>query len=186
MRSRSFAARSPGIGLRCRLGSEFIRYRGAGGDGGVECVWRLPNGEEWGLQAKYIFEIEKALTDAGKSLATALEVHPRLTKYTVCLPFDLTGPTGRKGKSQRQSFEDARKGWVAHAHAKGVMLDVILETPSTLLDSLHIFDPQGGKLRYWFDATILGDDWFDAQLRSSLVRRAEVHAGIERGDPACP
>src|SRR4051794_24835627 len=52
-------------------GSEFIRFRGAGGDGGVECVWRLPNGDEWGLQAKYIFDLGKALADAGKSLTTA-------------------------------------------------------------------------------------------------------------------
>src|SRR4051812_50032686 len=79
-------------------GSEFIRFRGAGGDGGVECVWRLPSGDEWGLQAKYIFDLNKALADAGKSLTTAIAVHSRLTRYTVCFPFDLTGPTGRKGK----------------------------------------------------------------------------------------
>ena len=81
-------------------GSEFVRFRGAGGDGGVECIWRLPNGDEWGWQAKFMFNLSKAKAALDKSITTALELHPKLVKYTICLPFDLTGPTARKGKSQ--------------------------------------------------------------------------------------
>jgi len=33
--------------------SEFHRYRGAGGDGGVEAIWLLPNGKKWGVQSKF-------------------------------------------------------------------------------------------------------------------------------------
>ncbi len=36
---------------------QYIRFRGAGGDGGVECLWQLPNGDEWGWQVKYIFDL---------------------------------------------------------------------------------------------------------------------------------
>ena len=54
-------------------GSRFFRYRGSGGDGGVECVWRLPSGEEWGWQAKYLFSLIKSQLD--KSVKTALSIH---------------------------------------------------------------------------------------------------------------
>jgi hypothetical protein len=31
----------------------FVRLDGAGGDGGVECFWTLPDGSEHGWQAKF-------------------------------------------------------------------------------------------------------------------------------------
>ena len=83
-------------------GSEPIRYRGAGGDGGVEFIWKLPNGDEWGLQAKYLFSLDKKQLD--KSVKTALEIHPNLTRYIFCLPYDLTGKTGR-GEGEREKYE---------------------------------------------------------------------------------
>lgn len=52
-------------------GSEFVRLRGADGDGGVECIWRLPNGEEWGWQAKYMFDLSKAKAALDESVAEA-------------------------------------------------------------------------------------------------------------------
>lgn len=154
------AHRYPGI----PEGSEFIRYRGAGGDGGVECLWRLPNGDEWGWQAKYIFDLQRAKSALDESVATAVQLHPKLTQYVVCLPFDLTGPTARRGKSQRERFDDYRAEWEAYARAAGLSMSIPLLTPSTLLDNLLSFDPEGGRLRYWFDATILGDDWFKRHL----------------------
>src|ERR1041384_1090545 len=145
-------------------GSEFIRYRGAGGDGGVECIWRLPNGEEWGWQAKYIFDLTKAKAALDESVATAISLHPKLTRYTICLPFDLTGPTARKGKSQRERFESYRADWESEARAAGVNLNIVLATPSDLLNNLLTFDSEGGRLRYWFDTTILSDRWFSEHL----------------------
>ncbi len=151
-------------------GSEFIRLRGAGGDGGVECFWRLSNGEEWGLQAKYMFDLAKAKAALDESVATAIKLHPRLTRYTICLPFDLTGPTGRKAKngqqkkSQLDRFEEYRMGWESAAQAVGLSMKVFLATPAILLDELLSFDPDGGRLRYWFDETFLTDIWFKHHL----------------------
>lgn len=155
------------------VGSEFIRYRGAGGDGGVECVWRLPGGEEWGLQAKYIFDLTKALAKVDESLLTALTIHPALSRYTVCLPFDLSGPTGRKTRagvpvvSQREQFDGWRKAREQEARDKGTELQISLETPSSLLDGLLGFDPEGGRLRFWFDASAFGDRWFEKHLQEA-------------------
>jgi len=147
--------------------SEFIRYRGAGGDGGVECIWRLPNGDEWGWQAKYMFNLSRAKAALDDSITTAIDIHPRLTKYTICLPFILTGPTGRKGTSQQERFEDYKTAWIRQAKSKGLDLNIILETPSSLIDSLQQFDSDGGRRYYWFEQTVLGDRWFAYRLEDA-------------------
>lgn len=98
--------------LCCQLASKtlptdqkFERFRGAGGDGGVECVVRLPDGSMTGWQAKYVFDIDDLIQQAGESLKTALSVHKELTKYIICFPFDLTGKTNRKGKSESEKLQ---------------------------------------------------------------------------------
>ena len=80
-------------------GAIFTRLEGAGGDGGVECFAVLPDGGRVGWQAKYVFKIDSLLAQATISLTTALEVHETLTQFILCFPFDLTGPTRRRGKS---------------------------------------------------------------------------------------
>jgi len=154
--------------------SEFVRFRGAGGDGGVECIWRLPNGDEWGWQAKFMFNLSKAKAALDKSIMTALELHPKLVKYMICLPFDITGPTARKGKSQLEYFDSYREEWQADAASKGIKLQIVLSTPTTLLDDLLKFDPHHGRLRFWFDTAVLSDEWFSNHLvdvRSSAYPR---------------
>ena len=152
-------------------GSSYTRFRGAGGDGGVECVWRLPNDEEWGWQAKYIFKLNKSQVD--KSFKTALDLHPKLTRYVVCLPFDLTGPKrgagGRTVRSEFDRFEEYKKEWEELARGKGMRVRVELWSRSRLHDFLLEIDPTNGRTRYWFDETILGDSWF----RNTVERAVE-------------
>ena len=151
-------------------GSAATRLRGAGGDGGVEFVWTLPNGDEWGLQAKYLFNLDKAQLD--KSVETALTLHPRLTRYTICLPFDLTGPTARKGTSQVGHWQEYNRSWEQTAKTHGMTVDFQLWTKSDLLDALLQFDPNGGRLQYWFDENYFGELWFKDRLGVS-IRAAE-------------
>jgi hypothetical protein len=145
-------------------GSEFVRIRGAGGDGGVECLWRKPDGTKSGWQAKYVFDFDRALVALSASLETALQVHPSLDHYVVCLPYDLTGQTNRAGKSQLEKFNEWKDAGIANALAAGRNLNVDLKTPSSFLDRLTQIDPSNGKLRFWFDATILGPNWFADHL----------------------
>ena len=89
--------------LCCQLASRaittpIVRLHGAGGDGGVECFSDHADGRV-GWQAKYIFDISSLLTQADNSLKRALHTHPTLTRFVLCFPFDLTGPTGRRGHS---------------------------------------------------------------------------------------
>ena len=71
--------------------STYIRLHGAGGDGGIECFVDLQDGSRVGWQAKYVFDIGSLITQASASLTTALNIHPTLSRYVVCFPFDLTG-----------------------------------------------------------------------------------------------
>lgn len=143
-------------------GSRFIRLRGAGGDGGVECFWQLPSGEEWGWQAKYFFELDKRQLD--NSVTTALAIHPNLSKYFICLPFDLAGPTGRPGKSQREKYEDYRDQWEMLARNRGMSVEFVLWDKSELVTTLLAIDAYFGRTRYWFDQQFFSDQWFGDRL----------------------
>lgn len=138
------------------------RYEGSGGDGGVEFVWILPNGDEWGWQAKYLFELKKAQLD--KSVKTALKLHPNLKKYFICMPFNLTGPRRGRGKSQTEKFDEYKKEWQKLAKAKVMEVDFIFIGKSRILDFLST-DP--GRLRYWSEKEVLGEEWFKKQVETA-------------------
>src|SRR5215831_9950850 len=66
--------------------SRYRRVRGVGGDGGVEAFWTFPNGEVWGLQAKFFDTLgAKQKAQLAKSLGQAAANYPSLTHYTICL-----------------------------------------------------------------------------------------------------
>ena len=77
--------------------AEYRRILGAGGDGGVEAVWVLTNGDEVGYQAKFYTAskgVDWAAIDG--SIKTALATHPKLTKMFVAIACVLTGQTARR------------------------------------------------------------------------------------------
>src|SRR2546421_11471811 len=65
-------------------GSKFVR-KGTP-DAGIECFWKLPNGDEHAWQAKFFTSPFGASQWAqiDLSVKTALKRHPRLTRYFVC------------------------------------------------------------------------------------------------------
>ncbi|WKZ14395.1 MAG: ATP-binding protein [Candidatus Jettenia caeni] len=142
--------------------SIFHRYEGAGGDGGVECIWILPNGDEWGWQAKYLFELKKDQLD--KSVKTTLECHPKLKKYFICMPFNLTGPKKGRGKSQTEKFDEYKKEWKILAKSKGMDIDFIFVGKSMILGFLST-DP--GCFRFWSERELFGDGWFKNQVETA-------------------
>ena len=79
----------------------FVRKEGAGGDAGVECYWVLADQSEECWQAKYFIGgmNPSRWSQLDDSFATALNRHPKLTKYVICLPIDKTDSrrSGRAG-----------------------------------------------------------------------------------------
>ena len=162
--------------LCCQLAAKlpahanYVPLHGAGGDGGVECFADLPDGGRIAWQAKYVFNIDRLLRQATKSITTALQVHRNLTRYVLCFPFDLTGPTKRRGRSGVEKFEDWRKEQTNRAQDRELEIDFWSATKlrALLLD----LDPSGGMRSYFFDTLAFSDEWFKDHLE-----RAKEKAG---------
>lgn len=144
--------------------STYIRLHGAGGDGGVECFVDLQDGNRVGWQAKYVFDIGSLITQASASLTTALNIHPNLSSYVICFPFDLTGPTGRKGLSGQEKFDNWRNEQVKKVESEGRRLTIEAWPAFKLRQMLLQFDTSGGILEFFFNQRILTDEWFSQAI----------------------
>lgn len=139
---------------------KFERFRGAGGDGGVECLAHNADGTTTGWQSKYVYDFDDLLKQLSKSLDTAISIHKTLTKYVVCFPFDLTGKTGRKGTNQSDKFA----AWASKKskEAKGQGREITIESwPANQLRALLLqHDAAGGMRHFFFSDLVLGSTWF--------------------------
>jgi hypothetical protein len=153
--------------------SKFDRFRGSGGDGGVECIERTRDGQVIGWQAKFVFDTGKLIKQANESLDAALKVHPDLTEFVLCYPFDPTGPKGRKTKDGKLASCDLHKldGWVedrcTEAQALRRKLAITLYSQSKLEALLLEHDARGGMREYFFNVTILSPEWFRNHLEKA-------------------
>ena len=68
--------------------STFVR-KGAP-DAGVECYWQLPDGRELGWQAKFFTSspTSQQWTQVDSSVKKALDKHPNLQTFTICMAVD--------------------------------------------------------------------------------------------------
>ena len=167
--------------LCCHLAQEghpdhrgYQRLRGAGGDGGVECRLNLANGRLLGIQTKYVFDIGRALTQAAQSFRTALQQHPDLTDYIICLPMDPTGKTSRKSRSGQEKIADWIAKRKADAHQKGRRIQIEFWTESNLRDRLLQLPRPDGAIRYYFDQTLLSEEWW-SNHRTQAIAFAGPH-----------
>jgi hypothetical protein len=138
--------------------SRFVRLDGSGGDGGVECYWELADGTEWGYQSKFLDRLDKAQITA--SVETALRIHPDLTRYVVCLPFDLSGRSGRRGSDQQTRWTDYVAEWQQFAADRGLNVSFEAWSKAELIERLVRLDSTGGRRRFWFHQEILSAEWF--------------------------
>ena len=152
--------------LCCHLAAEHYRggrlqrLRGAGGDGGVECRIEFADGRVVGIQAKYGKNFTHVLRQAATSFRTALKQHPDLTNYVVCIALDPTGNTARNGQSGQERIVrwiDERK---EEAKTEGRSIEIEFWTASTLRG--YLLDNSGAEatIRYYFDQTLLTDEWW--------------------------
>lgn len=140
----------------------FQRYRGDGGDGGVEAVYINEDLSEIGLQSKYWENNSfgtSELSQLSDSLTTALTNHPNLKQYYISIPFNLTGKVaeGHRGKSQTEKFEE----WKTK-NENSYSIKIILWNSTVLSDLLHKHDNSGGLYTYWFDINCLS---YESYLR---------------------
>jgi hypothetical protein len=147
-------------------GSKFTR-KGTP-DAGVEALWTLPNGDEYGWQAKFFL----SSPDGGQwqqidtSVRNALGKHPRLIKYTVCLPIDRSDARveGQKSFLERwNEHVEACKPW----RTSGTPVEFVYWGAHEIWERLSR-EENRGRYRFWFDHELLTSEWLKARLAEAI------------------
>ncbi|MFF4910542.1 hypothetical protein ACFY2T_37450 [Streptomyces sp. NPDC001260] len=129
---------------------------------------------EVGWQAKFWLtkdQVDAAKGQLDKSVTAALSQHPRLVRYVVALPLDPTGPTGGRGKSLYEKVlgeKGWREGWQQMATERGMQVDFQVEWATNLITRFRRIDTTGVRTRYWFDADVLADQWWQHRLEEAV------------------
>ena len=138
-------------------------------DAGVECYCVLPNGDEWGWQAKFVHDLsDSQWSQLDSSVKSALDKHPQLTRYYVCVPKDRA-----EGREERQTsamdkwnnrVDGKWKGWVTK---RGMDVEFIWWGSSELIEQLSQ-DKHVGRRMFWFDQRFFDQDWFHRRLDEAV------------------
>lgn len=149
--------------------AEFVR-KGTP-DAGVECYAILDDDSEWGWQAKYFTSSLEASQWAqlDKSVKTALERHPRLCRYYMCIPIDLPDARTDGQQSAWDKWNDHVVKWTTWASKRGMKIEFIYWGSHELLNILtapeHV-----GRVRFWFNTPAFDDSWFKARLGEATAQ----------------
>jgi hypothetical protein len=152
-------------------GAHFER-RGAP-DAGVECLWRMPTGIEWGWQAKFITESPRAKhwNELDHSVRTALQQNPQLQRYSICIPAILPDDRRVGRKSGRQNWNEHVKKWTKWFSDQRRTVEFVLWDESVLLEFLA--KPEHtGRRAFWFGGTAFTAEWFSQQGVKPAIRQA--------------
>jgi len=136
-------------------------------DAGVECYWRLRSGEEFGWQAKF-FTAGKPTSSQWqqitKSFKRALDKHPHLTKYTICIPQDRADPRKPKEEHFMDKWREQVEAWQQLATVRGREMEFEYWGTSEILAFLAQ-DRHRGRRFFWFNKEYLTTDWFAEKLK---------------------
>jgi len=155
-------------------GTLFYR-KGSGADAGVECFTASPNGTETGWQAKFFQSF--GVSQAGqltKSIEQALDKHPRLTKYIVCLPLNLKDSRANKETTELERWSAWRLKQIAGAKKGGRALEIELWDARAIVSRLTSNDAKAaGRLAFFLGELHLTRDWFKARFRLTTASLQE-------------
>ena len=168
----------------------FVRKEGAGGDAGVECYWVLADQTEVCWQAKYfIGEMTSSRwRQLDNSFNKALERHPKLTKYVICLPIDKTDirrtrKDGKKDISLEDEWQHNVSKWKKKAKSQGRCVVFEYWGKHEITSFLTIDNPlYSGKALYWLDAAVLTTSKFEKvvdRAKDALGDRYEAGLHVE-------
>lgn len=153
-------------------------------DAGVECYCILPNGDEWGWQAKYFTSplSQTQWQQLDKSVETALNKHPNLVRYYVCVPRDRSDPRVPGRRSEMDQWEAHVAKWEAWASKRGKEVEFIWWGSSELIDRLSRNEHVGCRL-FWFGQQEFDEKWFRLRLDEVLKAAgprytSEIHVDL--------
>ncbi|OGU16041.1 MAG: hypothetical protein A2076_05240 [Geobacteraceae bacterium GWC2_53_11] len=149
-------------------GTSFVR-KGSGADAGVECFLHNADNTEIGWQAKFFdgFTSGQA-SQLTESFSHAIEKHPRLIRYIVCLPIDLKDGRTGKEKSEGQRWEDWKAARLKEITKLGRTVDIELWQATNIRERLYRQDPYySGRMQFFFDELHFSTEWFLSKFRIS-------------------
>lgn len=143
-------------------------------DAGVECFWRLPNGDEWAWQAKFFLSPPNASqwAEMDDSVNTALEKHSRLTKYTICLPTNRPDARVKGQSSFLTKWNERVDKWKSWAVAKEMAVEFEYWGESEIALRLSR-EEHRGRSWFWFSEERLSSVWFDERLQEAIANAGE-------------
>lgn len=158
-------------------GSAFMRN--APPDAGIECLWRLSNGDEWGWQAKFPHTglSQNLWSELDVSVTTALSKRPRLTRYFVCLPLSLSDARLPRQKSARQKWDDRVAKWAALAKKEKRNVKFVLWDEHELWLRLSRDEHRGRRL-FWFGDTVFDAAWFRANIQAAIDQAGDRYDAL--------
>lgn len=143
-------------------------------DGGLECYWTLPSGDEVGWQCKFFLTSPEnsQWAQLDKAAKNAIEKHPRLTELVVCLPLDRPDARSeRKGKKTTSMFDRWNSfvtAWKEFASEKSRTL-VVSYWGSHEIFSRLLRDDNAGRYYFWFKRDYFGTRWFKHQVKDQIT-----------------
>jgi hypothetical protein len=149
-------------------GSIFIRK--APPDAGVECYWKLPNGDEWGWQAKFfLFPPDKSQwQQIDESVKTALQKHPQITSYTICLPIDRQDPRIGQQKWFMDKWNEHLGKWTGWTQAKGISVEFNYWGEHEIFERLSR-EEHRGRCFFWFNEELFSQQWFGNRIEEAVA-----------------
>ena len=137
-------------------------------DAGVEGYCVLSSGDEWGWQAKYFFSLGPSQwAQIDDSVETALDKHPRMKRYYVCVPIDRPDARIPGRTSAMDRWNQRVQKWVGWAHQCNMQVEFEWWGASELVARLS--QPQQiGRLYYWFGSHGFDKDWFHERLAEAI------------------
>ncbi|HMK19728.1 MAG TPA: AVAST type 2 anti-phage system protein Avs2 [Chitinophagaceae bacterium] len=113
-----------------------------------------------GWQAKYYEALSSSEWNNIKaSLFNAVDTHPRLTQYYICVPHNLSD-SGKGRKTQKSIWEEYKKTWVDELAAIGRNIDLILWNSTTLFSKLLLSQNNGIKTFFFSQIEIKSEELF--------------------------
>jgi hypothetical protein len=149
-------------------GSRFVRK--APPDAGIECFWKLPEGDEWGWQAKFFLHppSENQWGQIDDSVKTALGKHPQLTSYTLCLPIDRSDPRVSGKKSFMDRWDVHNKKWQEWAKSKKMSVEFKYWGAHDVWERLS-HEEHRGRSYFWLNSELFSQQWFQDRINVAIA-----------------
>ena len=130
----------------------------------------MTNGDEWAWQAKF-FRFSPGNSQwqqIDDSVKRALDKHPRLTKYTVCLPIDLPDSREDNQESARDKWNHRVANWEKLATEKGMSVTFEYWNQSEIASRLSD-EQRRGRHWFWFNEERFSNSWFADEVSEAVA-----------------